>query len=111
MPANPHPGTIPDVNVEIRESPSLAPVFHLVLLDDDDHTYEYVVEMLGKIFGYAVEKAFALACAVDSTGRAIVETGGREQVTRHQHQIHSYGADRRIPRCKGSMSAVVELAE
>ena len=31
-------------------------------------------------------------------------------VTRHQRQIHSYGPDPRVSRCKGSMSAVVEEA-
>ncbi len=36
-----------------RYSPSaekLTPLYHVVLLDDDDHTYDYVVEMLTKIF-------------------------------------------------------------
>ena len=88
--------------------PVLAPLYHLVLLDDDDHTYAYVIEMLAKVFGYGAEKAYVLACVVDSEGRVTVETGSREQVTGHQHQIHSYGADPRIERCKGSMSAVVE---
>ena len=96
--------------VEIREAgqTSLAPLYHLVLLDDDDHSYQYVIDLLGHVFGYGHEKAFALACAVDSGGRAIVETAGLDSVTRHQAQIHAYGRDPRIPRCQGSMSAVVE---
>ena len=28
----------------------LTPLFHVVLLDDDDHTYDYVIEMLQKLF-------------------------------------------------------------
>jgi ATP-dependent Clp protease adaptor protein ClpS len=88
----------------------LEPRFHLVLLDDNDHTYAYVIEMLGRVFGYDPEKAYALACIVDSEGRVTVETASHEQVTAHQRQIHAYGKDRRIPRCKGSMSAVVEPA-
>ena len=40
----------------------------------------------------------------------VVETAGHEQVTAHQQRIHAYGADPRIPRCKGSMSAIVEEA-
>lgn len=105
-PTNPRPNTIE----KPRESAALAPLYHLVLLDDSDHSYQYVVEMLGHIFGYAPEKGFALACMVDSTGSAIVETAAHEQVTRHQQQIHTYGADPRISHCKGSMSAVVEPA-
>jgi ATP-dependent Clp protease adaptor protein ClpS len=88
----------------------LEPPYHLVLLDDNDHTYPYVIEMLGRIFGYETEKAYALACIVDAEGRVTVETASHEQVTRHQGQIHRYGADPRVARCKGSMSAVVEEA-
>ena len=95
---------------EPAAEPQHAPLYHLVLLDDDDHTYAYVVEMLGKVFGYGREKAFALACLVDGHGRVVVETAGHEQVTRHQSQIHAFGPDHRISRCKGSMSAVVEEA-
>ena len=91
-------------------APDLEPRYHLVLLDDDDHTYAYVIEMLGRVFGYDPEKAYALACIVDSEGRVTVETASHEQVTQHQRQIHAYGKDHRIRRCKGSMSAVVEPA-
>jgi ATP-dependent Clp protease adaptor protein ClpS len=83
-------------------------LYQLILLDDDDHSYPYVIEMLGKVFGYGKEKAFALACLVDSEGRVTLETASHDQVTRHQSQIHGYGADPRIERCHGSMSAIVE---
>ena len=66
--------------------------------------------MLARLFGYGREKAFALASIVDNEGRVVLETAGHEQVTGHQEQIHGYGADPRIPRCKGSMSAIVEEA-
>jgi ATP-dependent Clp protease adaptor protein ClpS len=95
---------------EQSAEPALEPLYHLILLDDNDHTYQYVVDLLGHVFGYGREKAFALACVVDSAGRAIVETASKDQVTRHQSRIHSFGADPRIPRCAGSMSAVVEQA-
>ena len=88
----------------------LAPRYHLVLLDDDYHTYDYVIEMLGRIFGYGKEKAFALARIVDTQGRVIVETAGHEQVMRNQDKIHGYGADPRIPTSQGPMSALVEEA-
>lgn len=88
----------------------LAPRYHLVLLDDNDHSYEYVIELLGHVFGYGVEKSYAIACVVDSEGRAVVETADEDTVLRHQRQIHTYGADPRIPRCSGSMSAIIEAA-
>lgn len=100
----------PETRTHVRDETRLEPPYHLILLDDNDHTYPYVVEMLGAVFGYGREKAFAIACVVDSEGRAIVETGSHAQVSTHQAQIHSYGADPRIPHCAGSMSAVVEPA-
>jgi ATP-dependent Clp protease adaptor protein ClpS len=103
-------------DVEIREKEDVASdsalegLFHLILLDDNDHTYEYVVEMLGRVLGYGRHKAFAIACVVDSQGQAVLETASHDQCTRHQRMIHSFGADPRITRCQGSMSAVVEPA-
>ncbi len=102
--------TRPEVEVQPRDATELAPRYHLILLDDNDHSYEYVIEMLGAIFGYAVEKAYAIACAVDGTGRAIVETASHERVCEHQRAIHQFGPDPRIPRCRGSMSAIIEAA-
>ena len=101
---------------EVREKADLASdsslegLFHLVLLDDNDHSYEYVVEMLGRVLGYGRNKAFAIACVVDSQGQAVLETASHDQCTRHQRLIHAYGADPRISHCQGSMSALVEPA-
>lgn len=82
--------------------------WNVVLLNDDDHTYEYVIEMLGRIFGHPVEKAFLMAKEVDSTGRVVVDTTTKERAELKRDQIHAYGKDWRLPRCKGSMSAVIE---
>ena len=41
---------------ELQDSSSLESVFHLILLDDNEHSYHYVIEMLGFIFGYGEEK-------------------------------------------------------
>ena len=98
----------PAVDPGIAEDVKLQPPYHVVLFDDNDHTYEYVIEMLGKLFGYGREKAFQMAREVDSTGRVIVYTGSLEQAEFKRDRIHAYGADPRIPRCKGSMSATVE---
>jgi ATP-dependent Clp protease adaptor protein ClpS len=86
------------------------PLFNVVLLDDDDHTYEYVIEMLGAIFLLPPEVAFQHAVEVDTTGRTVVMTCEREQAEFGRDQIHAYGADPRMPRSKGSMSAIVEPA-
>ena len=85
-------------------------LWRLVLLDDNDHTYEYVIEMLGTLFGYGPEKAFALARLVDTHGRVTLMTGPKPECETKQTQVHGYGADPRIPTSKGSMTAILEEA-
>jgi ATP-dependent Clp protease adaptor protein ClpS len=86
------------------------PPYNVVLLDDDDHSYEYVILMLKKVFGHPVEKGFEMAQEVDATGRVIVATTNLEQAELKRDQIQTFGPDPLIPRCKGSMSAIVESA-
>ncbi len=40
----------------------------IVLLDDDDHTYEYVVEMLAKLFAYPETTAWNMATEAAAQG-------------------------------------------
>ena len=87
------------------------PQYHVILLDDDDHTYEYVIEMLMKLFGHNKAKAFLMACEVDMAGRVIVTTTHKERAEFKRDQIHAYGRDWRVPSCAGSMSARIDPAE
>jgi ATP-dependent Clp protease adaptor protein ClpS len=83
----------------------------VVLLNDDDHTYEYVIEMLQQLFGHPPELGFMMAREVDTRGRVIVDTTSKERAELKRDQIHAFGPDRRLARCQGSMSAVIEPAE
>lgn len=85
-----------------------APLYNVVLLDDSEHTYDYVVEMLEKLFALSAGDAWNRAVEVDTMGRTIVITCELETAEFGRDQIHAYGADWRMPNCKGSMSAVVE---
>ncbi len=93
-----------------KPQPHKQPPYHVILLDDDDHTYAYVIEMLGKLFGHGRVKAFLMAREVDATGRVIVDTTSLERAELKRDQIHAYGADWRLDRCKGSMRASIEPA-
>ena len=90
--------------------PRQTPLWHVVLLDDDDHTYEYVVEMLVKLFRHQPEHAYEMACEVDHTGRVIVTTTVFEQAEFKRGQVHAYGRDWRLEHSHGSMRAVLEPA-
>ena len=100
--------TFPSTDINISTNEQLDSVWQVVLEDDDFHTYQYVIEMLGKIFGYSQEKAFALARIVDANGRVVVYTNSKTLCEEMQTQIHSYGADPRIENSKGSMTATIE---
>lgn len=100
----------PVLRPDLDEDVQLQPPYHVVLLNDDDHTYEYVIEMLARIFGYPREKGFLMAREVDTTGRCIVWTGAKEHAEVKRDQIHSFGRDDRLSRCKGSMTAIIEPA-
>ena len=90
------------------ESEKLMPLFHVILLDDDQHTYDYVVEMLTSLFFLPAEVAFHHAVEVDTTGRTIVITCERPQAEFARDQIQGYGADPRMPKSKGSMRAFIQ---
>src|SRR5436190_1965384 len=69
------------------------PPFNVILLDDDEHSYEYVIEMLQSVFGFPPEKGYVLAQEVDQTGRVILITTHREKAELKRDQIIGYGTD------------------
>ena len=106
------PIVLPEVaEPELEETVQRQPPYNVVLLDDDDHTYAYVILMLKELFGYPEEKGFQMAKEVDTTGRVIVLTTAKEHAELKRDQIHAYGADPYSSRpCAGSMSAIIEPA-
>lgn len=106
--------TLPRTSTKVKEQEERKikrqPPYNVVLLNDDDHSYDYVINMLAALFGYPPEKGFQLAKEVDTSGRVIVLTTTKEHAELKQDQIHAFGPDPFIARCKGSMSAVIEPA-
>jgi ATP-dependent Clp protease adaptor protein ClpS len=95
-------------DIETIGQDELTPVYNVVLLDDDDHTYDYVIEMLQKLFIFSLEQAYSHAVEVDTHGRTILLTCALPEAEYARDQVHAFGPDRRMARSKGSMSAVVE---
>ncbi|MCB1225068.1 MAG: ATP-dependent Clp protease adaptor ClpS [Verrucomicrobiales bacterium] len=94
----------------VHHLPDTDPPYHVILLDDDDHTYAYVIEMLMAIFGHEFHLAQTMAETVDHQGRVIVATVHRELAELRKEQIETYGPDPRISSSPGSMSAQIEAA-
>ena len=64
--------TIAAPEIKNREKKEISP------MDDDDHSYDYVIEMLQKIFCFSVQQALQHAVEVH-TGRTILITCGLEE--------------------------------
>jgi ATP-dependent Clp protease adaptor protein ClpS len=102
--------TITSPGIETTGEIGRNPLYRVVLLDDDDHTYDYVIEMLQKIFIFTAEQALRHAHEVDAMGRTVLITCELPEAEFARDQVQSYGPDHRLPRSKGSMSAIVEPA-
>jgi ATP-dependent Clp protease adaptor protein ClpS len=103
-----NPSVVPDTEIGTRiES---VPLYRVVLLDDNDHTYDYVIEMLQQIFIFTLDQAYRHAEEVDRCGRTVLITCELPEAEFGRDQIHAYGRDWRLERSQGSMSAVVEPA-
>ncbi|MEZ6135117.1 MAG: ATP-dependent Clp protease adaptor ClpS [Pirellulaceae bacterium] len=103
----------PDVMVRTRKRPKQPkprqqPRYNVILWDDSEHTFDYVIMMMQQLFGHSLERARSLAKEVDSSGRAICLTTTKEHAELKQEQIHAYGKDPMATKCSGSMSCSIE---
>ena len=91
--------------------PKRQPRYNVVLWNDEEHTYEYVVRMMKDLFAHPPEKGYLIAEEVDKLGRAICLTTTREHAELKREQIHAFGKDPLILKCTGSMRATIEPVE
>ena len=94
-----------------KPRPKQLPPYNVILLDDNDHSFAYVIEMLQVVLAHEPEMGMKLAKEVDEAGRAIVLTTHKELAELRQEQIHAYGRDVRVATCVGSMTAIIEPAQ
>ena len=95
---------------EREQTPEPVP-WNVVLINDDHHSYAYVIRMMKELFGHPEERGRKIAEAVDKEGRAVCLTTHKEHAELKRDQILAFGADREIENCKGAMTAVIEPAE
>ncbi len=101
----------PETEKKRRRKTKRQPPYHVILWDDTDHTFDYVIKMMGQLFRMPREKGYQLAKEVDASGRAICMTTTLELAELKRDQIHAFGRDDASANCKGSMSATIEPAE
>lgn len=91
-----------------EKRPKRQPRYNVIIWDDDEHSYDYVIKMLMQLFGHPLEMAYKMACEVDSSGRVIALTTTMEHAELKRDQVHAFGRDRLIAECVGSMWSTIE---
>ena len=97
--------------VETIQKTILSKQWNVILLNDDDHSFEYVIELLIDIFHYDVQKAIEMTHKINDTGQGIVDVTTKERAELKQEQVHGRGADPRIAHSAGAVTCVIEPAE
>jgi ATP-dependent Clp protease adaptor protein ClpS len=86
------------------------PPYNVILENDDDHTVDFVVDVLRKAMGYSEERAYQLMMEAHSSGRAVVWTGPREVAELKAEQIQTFHETRDDGRQLGPVGCTVEPA-
>lgn len=86
------------------------PPYNVIVLNDEEHTFEYVIELLTKIFGHSLTLAETLTWRIHNTGRAIVLTTHKELAELKCDQVLGYGPDPRMSISKGPLGCYIEPA-
>jgi len=94
-----------------KNKPKKQPNYHVIIWNDEEHTYEYVIELLMTLFAHSFEAAFQITHEVDHVGKGIAYTCHKELAELKRDQVLAYGADWRMPKVsKGSIRATIEPA-
>jgi ATP-dependent Clp protease adaptor protein ClpS len=86
------------------------PPYNVVILNDEEHTFDYVIELLVKIFRHSLPTAQELTWRIHSTGRAIVYTTHKEKAELKRDQVLAWGPDPRMSVSKGPLGCYIEPA-
>ena len=66
------------------------PPFNVILLNDDHHSIDFVVDVLQKVLGCNQQKAVMMMSEAHHTGRSIIWTGPKEVAELKQEQVQSF---------------------
>ena len=87
------------------------PPYHVILANDDDHSMEFVVDVLRKVLAIKLEAAMLLMLEAHTKGRAIIWTGPKEVAELKAEQIHTFHEIREPGKVDlGPLTCVIEPA-
>lgn len=87
------------------------PPYHVILENDDHHSFEFVMDVLQKAMGFNEQRAFLLTHEAHSKGRAVVWTGTKEVAELKVEKITSFHEIRADGRKLGPLGVSIEPAE
>jgi ATP-dependent Clp protease adaptor protein ClpS len=99
-----------DHRTKTVDKPKKEPNYHVIIWNDEVHTYAYVIELLMTLFGHSFEKAYEITKEVDLRGKGIAWTCHMELAELKRDQILAYGADWRMQESEGPIRATIEPA-
>jgi len=83
----------PEKKAKSATNPKILPPYVVIVYNDNDHTFQYVIITFQKVFGYSLERAAALAETIHREGRAVVWQGSKEVAELKVELIKSAGPD------------------
>jgi ATP-dependent Clp protease adaptor protein ClpS len=86
------------------------PPYNVVILNDEEHTFDYVIEMLTKLFGHPLKTAIEMTWRIHLSGRAVVYTTHKEKAELKRDQVLAYGPDPRMSISRGPLGCYIEPA-
>lgn len=87
------------------------PPYHVIILNDDLHTIEFVIHVLREVFKFTVEQAVVYTMEAHIKGRAVVWTGSKEVAELKAEQIGTFHEIRQHDGLKlGPVGCMIEPA-
>ena len=84
------PKTVVKTREKKKKQTRRVPPYNVILENDDDHSFEFVVGVIVKALGYNLERAFQLTHQAHTGGRAVVWTGPKEVAELKADQIRTF---------------------
>ena len=84
---------VAEPKVKRKTKPNRNPRYAVVIENDEDHTFRYLVDVLRAVCAHTKEDAERLTDKIDKTGRAVVWPGPLEVAELKRDQIREYGPD------------------
>ena len=76
-----------------KPKPKKQPPYTVIIINDDHHTFDYVVEVMQKVFKLDRQTAGRYTLRVHNEGRCAVWTGTKELAELKVEQVKNFGDD------------------